>query len=360
MSESGDWKEQLAKLRGSVAPVEKKKASEKPKEPGKRPAYTPPPQKKRSGPSRHGGGHREQRYFLPADTLKVVEPQLGLNRQKIENFALLLNKCALFDTRSKQKKFILSRKADRRRGVEGYRLTPNFKPVPVKDIAAQQKQAIEGLGLQLAHIAPQAIDWRLIVGLGTESVYETSMTLHHVYGIPYIPGQAVKGVLRSWMIAEYFGENDNGESEMKHAEKRALRDKGFCDIFGCPKEGSAYKEARQGKTLFFDALPTKLTDNCIQPDIMNPHYGPYYSEDKPPADYHNPVPVNFLTVQNTAFEFFVGMKPPKPPQNGTIEDDIWGGKTPLEVVQTELPEALSMHGLGAKTAVGYGYFSNAE
>lgn len=352
MSESGDWKQQLAKLRGSVAPAEKK-PSETRKEQGKPPTRTPS-QKNKYEPPRHGGRGREHRYFLPADTLKAVEPHLGLNRQKIENFALLLNKCALFDNHSKQKKFILSRKADKRRGIEAYRLTPNFKPVQIEEIAARQKQSIEGLGLQFAHIAPQGIDWRLIVGLGTESVYETSMTLHHVYGIPYIPGQAIKGVVRSWIIAEYFGNDKNGEPDMEHAEKRALKDHGFCDMFGCPKEDSAYNEARQGAVLFFDAFPSTLTDDCIQPDIMNPHYGPYYSDGKPPGDYHNPVPVNFLTVQNTAFEFFVGAKPHN---NLAIMGGTWAGNTPLEVVQAELPNALAMHGLGAKTAVGYGYFS---
>ena len=42
------------------------------------------------------------------------------------------------------------------------------------------------------------LNWRLIVGLGNESVYETGMTFHPIYGIPYIPGSSLKGVLRSF------------------------------------------------------------------------------------------------------------------------------------------------------------------
>src|SRR6185369_614959 len=35
---------------------------------------------------------------------------------------------------------------------------------------------------------------RLIVGLGVESVLETSITLHRTYGVPYLPGSALKGL----------------------------------------------------------------------------------------------------------------------------------------------------------------------
>src|SRR6266487_1606082 len=39
---------------------------------------------------------------------------------------------------------------------------------------------------------------RMIVGLGNESVLETSITLHHTYGVPYIPGSALKGLAASY------------------------------------------------------------------------------------------------------------------------------------------------------------------
>src|SRR5690606_28759234 len=37
------------------------------------------------------------------------------------------------------------------------------------------------------------LDWRLAVGLGEISVYETSIKLHHIYGFPYIPASTFKG-----------------------------------------------------------------------------------------------------------------------------------------------------------------------
>ena len=76
---------------------------------------------------------------------------------------------------------------------------------------------------------------------------------------------------------------------------------------------------------------------------MNPHYGPYYKGEAPPADYHNPVPLFFLTVKNATFDFYLGMKPKH------YNKDL------LDKANTWLEKALTEHGIGAKTAVGYGY-----
>jgi len=286
-----------------------------------------------------------EHYFLPRDTRKALDAPLtyqnrGKPEQQIDNFSLLLNKCAYEEGKGEGKfSFYLKDK---------YELQPAFPLDMTHSVAMRHRIAIRMLGLNMADIRPQKIDWRLIVGLGNESVYETSMTLHHIYGIPYIPGQSVKGVLRSWCLLEYFNT----------VEEDGLRQKWFCDLFGCPKEKSYYKEARQGNMRFFDAFPIDLKPEHIQPDIMNPHYSKYYSEGKPkpPADWQDPVPVNFLTVQGATFEFFVGITAEKNIEITEKESPFYQ-KTLLAVVQEQLPMAFSMHGLGAKTAVGYGYFT---
>jgi len=279
-------------------------------------------------------------YLLPKDTRAALESDSG--DQQIYNFHLLLNKYAFYDP--KEKAFLLYRKGDKKKGIPGYQISPDFGKVPLKAILIRHRNALRGLNLQIEGPLTFSADWRLIVGLGNESVYETSMTLHHVYGIPYIPGQAVKGVVRSWVITERFDKDSEGKTDLKKAEKLALKDQAFCDIFGCPGE-SHYKQARQGNVIFFDAFPTSLTRESVQPDIMNPHYGPYYAGEKPPADYHNPVPVTFLTVMNTAFEFHIGIK--------SGQDGVFKGESLPDI----LGKALNEHGIGAKTAVGYGAFS---
>jgi hypothetical protein len=43
---------------------------------------------------------------------------------------------------------------------------------------------------------------RLVVGLGADSVLETAITLHRIYGFPIIPGSALKGLTRAWALLE--------------------------------------------------------------------------------------------------------------------------------------------------------------
>jgi CRISPR-associated protein Cmr6 len=121
------------------------------------------------------------------------------------------------------------------------------------------------------------------------------------------------------------------------------------DLFGTTEE--------KGSAIFFDALPVPLEDtgekieglprklesgngllDIFDLDIMNPHYGPYYQNGEPPGDWHNPVPVIFLVVrEGIPFIFGVGGK-----KTGAAENI--------------LKLALKHHGVGAKTALGYGRF----
>ncbi|MCM8809920.1 MAG: type III-B CRISPR module RAMP protein Cmr6, partial [Candidatus Omnitrophica bacterium] len=60
-------------------------------------------------------------------------------------------------------------------------------------------------GYELVYSGQLQTKSRLIVGLGSSHALETSLTLHHIYGIPYIPASALKGVCRMvafWKIAE--------------------------------------------------------------------------------------------------------------------------------------------------------------
>jgi len=294
--------------------------------------------------------------FLPFDTRRAMD-----GMQLVDNFALKLNKAARFDKRDNEKKednnfyFFKNRKGNPKKNIpdEKYqiKLPEVYNRLLVKIFADRHKRTIEAFNLSVSR-CEGAIDWRLIVGLGNESVYDSSMTLHHVYGIPYIPASAVKGVVRSWIITERFDQD----------EKAAIKDKGFCDVFGCPKKIkdtlSYYNEERQGKVWFFDAFPLSRPE--IEVDIMNPHYMPYYSNGEPPADYHDPKPIPFLTVKRgTVFQFLFGVKE-KECADKMIESGQFHGRKPSDVVKEWLKKALEEHGIGAKTAVGYGYMKDFQ
>jgi len=89
---------------------------------------------------------------------------------------------------------------------------------------------------------------------------------------------------------------------------------------------------------------------------MNPHYAPYYAGDGkvPPADYHYPIPIFFLTVdKRTTFQFILGSKYPE------WKDWMIGEKNKKNIIDW-LKDALENHGIGAKTAIGYGYVEKSS
>lgn len=283
-------------------------------------------------------------YFLPQDTMQTITPE------NIDNFNLSLNRTPYFDN----DKFIFYKRD--RKGKEIINITKKFhiNNDIIKSLSDRHRETIRRLHTCERIVACSfAPDWRLIVGIGHESVYETSITLHHIYGIPFIPGQAIKGVTRSWIITEVFGQD----------EKDALKDRLFCRIFGSPKESATGEH--QGLVLFFDAFPTTVPK--LELDIMNPHYGEYYQGKQPPADYLNPVPIPFLTVgKNTKFEFTVGKRRVKTTRDISKDSsspliseckDLTIDSEPHEVALAWLKRALTEHGIGAKTAVGYGYLN---
>ena len=118
-------------------------------------------------------------------------------------------------------------------------------------------------------------------------------------------------------------------------EEKALKNKDFRDVFG--------SEEKRGKVQFLDAYPDEVN---FATDIMNPHYPYYYSGSEPPTDHQNPKPIPFLTVENTTFRFAFLAKH----QSQNLLDEI----------ENRFQEALELKGVGAKTAVGYGYFGDIK
>jgi len=192
------------------------------------------------------------------------------------------------------------------------------------------------------------VSWRLIIGLGASHPQETSMTLHHTYGIPYIPGSAVKGITRHWIVLKFADDiaRETKEDFEKIIDKISsaiesdydinrqideINFKDILDIFGTQKH--------EGKIIFFDAFP--IENIKLKTDIMNPHYPDYYTKNEPPTDWQSPRPIKFLTIDsNTKFQFYIAGK----------------DKELLDKTKKLLIEALKNYGIGAKTSLGYGIF----
>jgi CRISPR-associated protein Cmr6 len=288
------------------------------------------------------------------------------NTSKIDNFHLKLNKAARLDNDNQDSKFKFHSTEDKPGdGKKPFSIKVLFGKfnkdvISEKGFSKRTKTFASNLGMYIKSFEAKSSQGfpRLVIGLGNESVYENGMTLHHIYGIPYIPGSAAKGITRNWIITECFGTH-------KGVEQEAENDPVFNYIFGTGGDGE--EGGNKGHIYFFDAFPTAVP--TIEPDIMNNHYQSYYDGDDPPADWLSPNPVFFLTVKDGKFCFQLAVK-----KNMTIGDicrdankeQTEKGKeifrriskketTPvLEIVEAWLRSALQHHGIGAKTAVGYG------
>ncbi|MDH4100764.1 MAG: type III-B CRISPR module RAMP protein Cmr6 [Nitrospirota bacterium] len=175
--------------------------------------------------------------------------------------------------------------------------------------------------------------WRFVSGIGMGHVLETGFVWHRILSVPYLPGSSVKGLIRAWadpktdkQTGQHLGWGDPVKWEEEY--KRLFGDE---------------KDLGVGSLIVFDALPVDVPQ--LEVDIMNPHYAPYYqAKTVPPADYHSPVPIFFLTIKEGAqFKFSLAPRP----GSGTVSDVACGFNL--------LRGALENLGAGAKTAVGYGY-----
>ncbi|MEI6313615.1 MAG: type III-B CRISPR module RAMP protein Cmr6 [Syntrophus sp. (in: bacteria)] len=198
-----------------------------------------------------------------------------------------------------------------------------------------KRQASLAAALKAIGDDQRVLDWqgktvaRLSIGFGDAGPLDTGITLHRLYGIPYLPATAVKGVCRAWALNDIA----MGLGVTRLSPEDEDRHDHFRRIFG--------NQNRRGEVHFYDAFPLKVPNILFDLDIINVHYQAYYeSKGKTlPADYLSPVPIFFLTVApDVPFRFLVTCDDPA--LRVTVED--W------------LTAALAQFGIGAKTALGYG------
>jgi len=190
---------------------------------------------------------------------------------------------------------------------------------------------------------------RLVVNLGAESILETSIALHRIYGVPFVPGSALKGLTAAFL--RHYG----GADWRKNKER-------YITIFG--------DQENAGFITFYDALyvpNSGYKEKPLYADVMTTHHSNYYSDKReknesgvekdilPPADWDSPNPVSFLSATG---EFLIALAAPDGCENWvSLTFDILG-------------YALKYEGVGAKTSSGYGrmrladengnYVANAE
>jgi CRISPR-associated protein Cmr6 len=176
---------------------------------------------------------------------------------------------------------------------------------------------------------------RIIVGLGSENVLETGITLHHTYGMPIIPGSALKG-LAAHYCDQVWGAN-NKDFKLGGEFHRVL--------FG--------KTDESGCIIFHDAwFDPDSERKPLKTDVMTPHHPKWNDLENPvaPTDFDSPVPVPFLSV---AGKFYVAVSWHGPDD---YEKSVAWTTLAFELARAALAE----WGVGGKTSSGYGRLEEVD
>ncbi len=240
-------------------------------------------------------------------------------------------------------------------------------------LARRQARAADGLPavlrLDAVAVAP------FTTGLGNEHPLENGFAFLNPYGLPYLPGSGVKGVLRQAAreLARGRWGDTLGWSEEKHYALQVGRERvrlSMIDaLFGLESRDGDTDHVR-GALSFWDVIP-QIEGDSLMVEIMTPHQSHYYQsrsdrksgDSVTPHDSGQPNPICFLTVPpRSRFAFHVVCdvghlkRLTEPERDGAPDllanadgDPLW-----RKLLAAAFEHAFAWLGFGAKTAVGYG------
>ena len=248
----------------------------------------------------------------------------------------------------------------------------NADKAHAKNLLARQSLAFanipteQTLRLQATAIAP------FTTGLGNEHPLENGFAFLNPYGLPYLPGSGVKGVLRQaanelakgeWGSSDWCDANKDGSKRhvVMNASGKHLFDASDIEVlFG--SEAGKDKDFLRGVLSFWDVLP-QIQGDSLMVEIMTPHQSHYYQppkegKEKPaggspsPHDSGQPIPIFFLTVPpGSAFAFHVLCDSARLEH---LAPDLAANERWKALLTEAFEHAFAWLGFGAKTAVGYG------
>lgn len=227
------------------------------------------------------------------------------------------------------------------------------------------KASFSGTGDRLAEFTLAS---RLLIGHGNASAIDIGLTVHHTWGVPVIPGSALKGLVAHYVDATYGPADANKKPWEQQGDERARaelqgvtwnrrrveRGPGavYRALFGSPdaRDDAAMREhglaagAAAGVVTFHDAMyvPNSISGNTpFVADVLTVHQKGYYDSagQNLPNDYDSPNPVAFLTVR-PGCRLLLALSGPSE----------W-----TELAAQLLADALDNWGVGGKTAAGYGF-----
>jgi CRISPR-associated protein Cmr6 len=205
-----------------------------------------------------------------------------------------------------------------------------ISPGPFYQNAYQRWREATGNELRFKQLE-LALEQRLFIGLTGGGMLETGCAISHSYGMPYIPGSSVKGVVRAHVSQSRFGRE---------------HPKVIDELFGAaadPEQG--HPEGLSGLVVFHDAWWAPTNPEIPSPfveEIVTTHHLDYYGQDGrvDASDCDSPVPNAQIAVRGRFLFVLEG-------------EQAW-----RDLAAQMLTAALSERGIGAKTRTGYGLFES--
>ena len=214
---------------------------------------------------------------------------------------------------------------------------PTASVAQIAALRLRQQTLIQPFGTNALRISTTSTA-PFATGLGNEHPIENGFAFLTPYGLPYLAGSGVKGILRRAM-QELIEDGEEGFSP-----------DAVDALFG-PEEVNQPEDAKRGALDFWDVFPSPAGGKLVV-EIMTPHYGKYYQGDEAPHDSGAPVPVSFLAVPaKSQFDFHVVCHPSRLPEKLKSQ---WRA-----LLDRAFQHAFEWVGFGAKTSVGYGAMAPA-
>jgi len=170
-----------------------------------------------------------------------------------------------------------------------------------------------------------------LLGSGNASVHEFGVNLNKPWGVPFISGTTLKGLVTSYLFR-------NGGEDWYKSNLGSTKGDYQVQLFGGTREedGQSYI----GSVNFNDAWLYPANEPWFVEDIINVHHPTYYAGTRLPDGTENPIPIKIAALSK-GLSFFVSIE---------------GDQKEVMFVKSVLEKALLEDGIGGKTAVGYGRF----
>ncbi len=231
----------------------------------------------------------------------------------------------------------------------------------------------------LLRLEAQAIS-PFATGLGNEHPLENGFAFLNPYGLPYLPGSGVKGVLRQaarelasgeWRETHGWSESQPYRINVGSPKDPRWLELSMPDVLFGRETPPGDPDHVRGALSFWDVIP-QIEGNSLLVEIMTPHQSHYYQQNPQagsttPHDSGQPNPICFLTVPpGSRLTFHVvcdeqHLRRLTSEKNSNAPDLLAAGETHWKtLLQAAFQHAFQWLGFGAKTAVGYGVMQAVE